>query len=123
MPSVAIDRSVMWRAAGVQTLAVAGLSVGLSRVLPHSFFEDYGWAAGPGAWVVCSLATARALRLPVGRTLAGAALAGVPSAIAVVAGVHWLGAAVAVGAFATWCGATAGRDGGRLDEPAVAAQP
>jgi hypothetical protein len=32
-----------------------------------------------------------------------AALAGIPSALAVVAGLHWLGAAVAVVLFAIWC--------------------
>jgi hypothetical protein len=36
-------------------------------------------------------------------TLLGAALAGIPSALAVLLGVHWLGAAVAVLLFAAWC--------------------
>jgi hypothetical protein len=43
------------------------------------------------------------LRLPAAPTLLGAALAGIPSALAVVLGVHWLGAAVAVVLFAIWC--------------------
>ena len=46
MPGV--DRSVLWRAALVQALAVAVLSIALAVALPHSFFEDWGWLAGPG---------------------------------------------------------------------------
>jgi len=36
--------------------------------------------------------------------LVGAALAGIPSLLAVLIGVHWLGAAIAVAMFALWCG-------------------
>ncbi len=43
------------------------------------------------------------LRLPIAPALTGAVLAGVPSALFVVLGVHWLGAAVAVVLFALWC--------------------
>jgi hypothetical protein len=41
----------------------------------------------------------------------GAVLAGIPSAVAVLAGVHWLGVAIAVAAFAAWCAWLAGRPG------------
>jgi len=99
----AVDRSVLWRAALVQALAVAVLSIALAVALPHSFFEDWGWLAGPGAWIVCALVTARVVRLPIAGTLVGAALAGLPSILAVVVGVHWLGAVVAVALFALWC--------------------
>ena len=58
----AVDRSVLWRAALVQALAVAVLSIALALALPHSFFEDWGWLAGPGAWIVCALVTARVVR-------------------------------------------------------------
>jgi hypothetical protein len=98
-----MDRSVLWRAAAVQALSVAVLSVALALALPHSFFEDWGWLAGPAAWLLCALVTAAVVRLPAGRVLIGAALAGLPSLLAVVAGVHWLGAAVAVVLFALWC--------------------
>ena len=54
-----MDRSVLWRAAAVQGLSVAVLSVALALALPHSFFEDWGWLAGPGAWIVCALVTAQ----------------------------------------------------------------
>jgi hypothetical protein len=35
--------------------------------------------------------------------LAGAALAGTPSLISVLVGIHWLGAPFAVAIFAYWC--------------------
>jgi len=37
-------------------------------------------------------------------TLLGAVLAGLPSLLAVIVGLHWLGALVAVVLFALWCG-------------------
>ena len=94
---------MLWRAALVQALAVAVLSIALAVALPHSFFEDWGWLAGPGAWILCALVTARVVRLPIGATLVGAALAGLPSILAVILGVHWLGAVLAIALFALWC--------------------
>jgi hypothetical protein len=91
------------RALVVQLVAVAALSAVLGLALSHSFFEDWGWLVGPAAWIVCAALTAMMLRLPTGPTLLGAVLAGIPSALAVVIGVHWLGAAVAVVLFAAWC--------------------
>jgi hypothetical protein len=101
--TVAVDRSVLWRAALVQASAVALVSITLAIALPHSFFEDWGWLAGPAAWIVCALVTARVVGLPIAGTLVGAALAGLPSILAVVVGVHWLGAVLAIVLFALWC--------------------
>jgi len=98
-----VDRSVLWRAGLTQALSVAAISLVLGLTLPHSFFVDWGWLAGPGAWVLCALVTARVVALPWAPTLIGAGLAGLPSVIAVVAGAHWLGAVIAVGLFALWC--------------------
>jgi hypothetical protein len=98
-----MDRSVLWRAAVTQVLAVAALSLILAVALPHSFFEDWGWLTGPLGWLACAALTARALHLDVRSVLVGAVLAGIPSAVAVLAGVHWLGVLIAVGAFAAWC--------------------
>jgi hypothetical protein len=106
-----VDRSVAWRAAVVQAIGVAVLSLALALALPHSFFDDWGWLAGPGAWAACALVTARVVGLPVVPTLIGAALAGLPSLLAVIVGVHWLGAVLAIGLFALWCGRLA-RDRG-----------
>jgi hypothetical protein len=99
-----MDRPTVVRAGAGQALAVAVLSIALAVALPHSFFEDWGWVVGPGAWLVCAALVARVLRLPLAGALLGAALAGLPSILAVVVGVHWLGAAIAVVLFALWCG-------------------
>jgi len=107
-----MDRSILWRAAVTQLLLVAALSVLLALTLPHSFFDDWGWLTGPGAWLGCAAVTASALRLPIGQVMLGAVLAGIPSAVAVLVGVHWLGLAIAIAAFAGWCAWLARRPGG-----------
>ena len=107
----AMDRSIFWRAAAAQVGLVAVLSLLLAIALPRSFFEDWGWITGPAAWVGCAAITAWALHLPVRGVLLGAVLAGIPSAVAVLAGVHWLGVAIAVAAFAAWCAWLARRPG------------
>ena len=99
-----IDRPLALRAGLIQLAGVASISIVLAIALPHSFFEDWGWLSGPSAWVVCSLITATALRLPLGMTMLGAILAGLPSLLAVIAGLHWLGALLAIALFALWCG-------------------
>jgi hypothetical protein len=83
---------------------VAVLSIALAIALPHSFFDDYGWIAGPAAWALCALATAHLLGLSKPWTLLGAAVAGLPSLVGVALGAHWLGAAIAIGVFGVWCG-------------------
>ena len=98
-----MDLPTLWRTALLQLVAVALLSIALGVALPHDFFVDWGWIAGPAAWMLCAALTARALRLPLVPALIGAALAGLPSLLAVVLGVHWAGAALAVGIFALWC--------------------
>jgi hypothetical protein len=98
-----MSTSTFWRAAAIQAASVAAISVTLAAALPRSFFEDWGWLAGPGAWAFCAIVTARVLALPLWPALGGAALAGIPSLLAVFAGVHWLGAVVAVAVFAAWC--------------------
>ncbi len=99
-----MDRSIALRSGLVQAGLVAAVSILLALALPHSFFEDWGWVSGPLAWVLCALGTARILGLPAASTLLGAVLAGLPSVVAVVIGIHWLGALFAVILFALWCG-------------------
>lgn len=106
-----MDLTVLWRSALIQAGSVVALSLVLVLALPHSFFEDWGWLSGPAAWIACALLTARFVGLPRGPVLLGAALAGIPSAIAVLAGLHWLGVVIAVAAFAAWCGWLAARPG------------
>jgi hypothetical protein len=98
-----MDTSILWRAALLQLAAVAVLSILLAIALPHDFFVDWGWFAGPAAWMLCAAFTARVLDLPLVPTLTGAVLAGIPSILAVVLNLHWAGAVVAVGLFAVWC--------------------
>jgi hypothetical protein len=98
-----MDVPTLWRAALLQLVAVALLSTALGIALPHSFFEDWGWLAGPAAWILCAAFTAQVLRLPLGAALVGAVLAGLPSLLAVLVGLHWAGAVLAVGVFALWC--------------------
>lgn len=98
-----MDVPTLWRAALLQLAAVAALSVALATALPHDFFVDWGWIAGPAAWMLCAAVTARVLKLPLVPTLTGAVLAGLPSLIAVVLDLHWAGAVLAVGLFAIWC--------------------
>jgi hypothetical protein len=98
-----MDLAILWRAALVQLAAVAVLSIALALALPKSFFEDYGWLSGPLAWLLCAALTARVLSLPPGPTMLGAVLAGLPSLLFVVIGLHWAGALVAVACFAAWC--------------------
>ena len=94
---------ILWRAALVQLLAVAALSLVLGLALPHNFFVDWGWIAGPASWMLCAAFTARVLSLPLVPTLIGAVLAGLPSLVAVVLDLHWAGAVLAVALFALWC--------------------
>jgi hypothetical protein len=112
-----VDRSVAWRAALAQALLVAAVAVALAAALPRSFFEDWGWLAGPGAWGACALVAGAVLRLPLLPVLAGAALSGVPMLLGVAVGVHWLGAPLGLAVFGAWCGRLAGRRTG----PAVTA--
>ena len=104
-----MDRSIAWRAALLQALLIAAVAVALAAALPRSFFEDWGWLAGPGAWAVCALAAGAWLRLPLVLVLAGAALSGLLMLPGVFVGVHWLGAPLGLAAFGAWCGRLAVR--------------
>lgn len=99
-----VDRSVALKAVALQVAAVFVVAIVLAILLPKSFFEDWGWLSGPIAWLACAALTARVLALPIAGALTGALLAGLPSVIAVIAGVHWLGALIAAVVFGLWCG-------------------
>lgn len=100
-----IDWRVALRAGAVQLVAVGVLFAALALALPHSFFEDWGIVAGPGAWIACAAFTARVLHLPALRTLAVAAAAGIVGALASLGIGHDAGIVVAIGLFALGCGA------------------
>ena len=107
-----MDRSVAWRAALLLALCVAALAAVLGATLPRSFFADWGWAAGRGAWALSALVAAAALRLPRAGVLAGAALSGLPMLLGVAVGVHWLGAPLGLAIFGLWCGRLGARRSG-----------
>jgi hypothetical protein len=98
-----MDVPTLWRAALLQLVAVGALSVALALSLPEDFFVDWGWIAGPAAWMLCAALTARVLRLPLVPTLTGAVLAGLPALLAVLVNLHWAGTVLAIGIFAVWC--------------------
>lgn len=98
-----MDREILWRVAVVQVLAVFALSIVLAVVFPHSFFEDWGWLVGPLSWMASAWVTGRVVGLPVAPVLVRAAIAGIPSLLFVILGLHWLGAIVAIGLFAALC--------------------
>jgi hypothetical protein len=98
-----VDSEILWRVAVVQAVAVALLSILLALIFSHGFFENWGWLVGPLAWLGCAWATARVVGLPEVPVLTRALGAGIPSALFVLIGLHWLGAAVAIGLFAAWC--------------------
>jgi hypothetical protein len=98
-----MDKTILWRAAATQLAAVAVLSTALALALPRDFFEDWGWLTGPTSWLLCAAFTSRALALPLGRVLLGAVLAGLPSILFVLIGLHWASALFAIAIFAVWC--------------------
>jgi hypothetical protein len=93
------------RAAGLQVLLVGVLFAVLALTLPHSFFTENGALVGPLAWIGCSLATGRLLKLSIART-ALASLAGglVAGGLGLLAS-HVLSLPVAIGVFAAVCAA------------------
>jgi hypothetical protein len=99
----AMSWTVFWKAGVLQAVLLAVVAVALAVALPRSFFESWGWLAGPGAWAVCALAVARILRLPIGGVVVGSVLAAVPAFVGVATGQHWLGTVLAVPVFAAWC--------------------
>jgi hypothetical protein len=106
----AMDRGVAWRAGVILGVAIAILAIVLAVSLPRSFFVDWGWLAGPGAWAACALLAGAVLRLAPLWVLLGAALSGLPSLGAVFAGVHWAGTPLGLIAFGAWCGWLAARE-------------
>jgi len=105
----AMDRSVAWRTALLFAVALAIVAVLLAVALPRSFFEDWGWLAGPGVWAACALLAGAAMELPAVPVLAGAALSALPSLVAVALDQHWAGAPLGIVLFGTWCGWLADR--------------
>ena len=110
-----MNGSVFWRALLIQAGAVIALSLVLIALpLPESFFRDYGFLAGPGAWALCAVVTARVVALPVLWVLGAALAAGLVGTLLSLLGGHWPGVVGGVLAFALGCAAI---PPGRLELP------
>jgi hypothetical protein len=88
----------------VQATVVIVLFVALALALPNDFFDDWGFLAGPIAWIACSLATARVLSLPLGFVLFAALAGGVAATIVLLVANHWAGLVAGLLVFAATCG-------------------
>ena len=99
-----MNARLFWKALGVQAAAVAVLfAILVALPFPGDFFEDWGFLAGPVAWLVCSLVSARVLSLPVAYVLFSAVAGGVAGAIVMLATSHWPGLIAALLVFAASC--------------------
>ena len=99
-----MDSSLAIRAAVIQGVCILILAILMALLFSDSFFEDWGWLVGPLAWIGCAVVTASRLNLPFPEAILGAIGAGILSLLAVVIGLHWIGAVVAVILFGIWCG-------------------
>jgi hypothetical protein len=99
-----VDSSLAIRAAAIQGACIIFLAIVMALLFSDSFFEDWGWLVGPLAWIGCAVVTASRLNLPFPEAILGAIGAGIISLLAVVIGLHWIGAVVAVILFGLWCG-------------------
>jgi hypothetical protein len=106
-----IDRRVALRAGLVMLVTLAPVFVVLAIALPKSFFEDWGWLAGPAVWLACALVTGRVLRLPLERVAAAAVISGIPSLVLVLVGLHDVGPVLSLPLFAGLCGHIPAREG------------
>src|SRR3954467_5713820 len=104
-----MDRSVAWRTTLLFAIALGIVAVVLAVALPRSFFEDWGWLAGPAAWAACALPAGVAFGLPPLPVRVGAAPGEVPSLAAVAVGEHWAGAPLGIVLFGAWCGRIGGK--------------
>jgi hypothetical protein len=100
-----VNARLFWKSLVVQAIVVAVPFVLLGLALDESFFEDWGWVAGPVVWLACAAVTARILSLPFGYVLFSAVAGGVAGAIVfVVASSHWAGMVAGLLVFAASCG-------------------
>jgi hypothetical protein len=99
-----VNVRLFWRSLVVQGIVLAIPFVVLAVTLDESFFEDWGWIAGPTVWLACSAVTARVLSLPLGYVLFSAVAGGVAGAIVFLAATHWAGMAAGLLVFAASCG-------------------
>jgi hypothetical protein len=96
---------LFWKALVVQALLIGGLFALLVALpFPDDFFRDFGFITGPLAWIVCSIATARILKLPLGFVAFGALAGGVAGLVVLFAASHIAGMVAALLVFSASCG-------------------
>jgi hypothetical protein len=99
-----VNARLFWTSLAVQGIVLAVPFVVLAVTLDESFFEDWGWLAGPAVWLACSAVTARILSLPLGYVLFSAVAGGVAGAVVFLVASHWAGMAAGLLVFAASCG-------------------
>jgi hypothetical protein len=99
-----VNARLFWKSLVVQAIVVAIPFAILGVTLDESFFEDWGWAAGPLVWLACSILTARILGLPFGYVLFSAVAGGVAGAAVFLLATHLAGMAAGLLVFAASCG-------------------
>jgi hypothetical protein len=99
-----VNGRLFWFSLAVQAIVLAIPFVVLAVTLDESFFEDWGWLAGPVVWLACSAVTARILSLPLGYVLFSAVAGGVAGTIVFLVASHWAGMAAGLLVFAASCG-------------------
>jgi len=99
-----MDPAVLWRASAVQAAGVALLfALLIAAPLPEGFFREYGWATGPIAWLLCSIVTARVVRLPAAFALLCALASGAAAAAIGLVLSHTVGLVAGVALFGVLC--------------------
>jgi hypothetical protein len=99
-----VNARLFWKSLATQAVIVAIPFAILGLALDREFFEDWGWAVGPVAWLGCSVVTARILSLPQGYVLFSAVAGGVAGLLVMLATSHLPGMGVALLVFAASCG-------------------
>jgi hypothetical protein len=99
-----VNARLFWTSLAVQAIVLAVPFVVLAVTLDESFFEDWGWLAGPVVWLAASAVTARILSLPLGYVLFSAVAGGVAGAVVFLVASHWAGMAAGLLVFAASCG-------------------
>ena len=98
-----MNTALLARAAGIQVLLVGVLFAVLALTVPHHFFDQHGAVVGPLAWIGCSLATGRLLRLSPARTVFAALAGGLVAGVVGMAVDHVVSLPLAIVAFAFVC--------------------
>jgi hypothetical protein len=105
-----VDVRVLGRAVVAQGVAVGVLfALLVAAPLSSGFFRDFGWAVGPGAWLVAALVASRWIPLATALVIAAAAVSGLVAGGLSLAVSHAAGMVLGVLAFGLLCGGLAAR--------------